>query len=65
MKVKIVIKSFSALSHELMLRRIGTTDLGSSRLAHPRLRFKPDSGQGLNVQPDSLAVTEPALARSA
>jgi hypothetical protein len=61
----IVIKSFSALSYELVVQWSETRGLGLPRLSHPRLRFTPDSVQGWNIQPYSLAVTEPMEARPA
>ncbi len=64
MKKKIVIKSFSDWSYEPVLQRPGMGDLGWPRLAHPRLRFTPESVQGLNAQPRSLAVAEPVQVRS-
>jgi hypothetical protein len=65
MNKKIVIKSFSALSCELMVQGPETGDPGLPCLANQRLRFISDSVRGLDVQPDRLRVARPVEARPA
>jgi hypothetical protein len=62
MKKKIVISNFSALSYEVVVQGIRTTDPGLPRCAHPGSRLTPVNVEGLNVPPESLAERQPIAA---
>lgn len=62
MKTKIVIKSFSALSYDLVVQKSGATERGWPRLASPRRPSTPEGVKDLSVQPERLVVAEPVEA---